>query len=139
VVVMPVVVVPVVVVPVVVVPVVGAVKVKLSALLVPAVVTAVTLAVVPVGSVGAVAEQVAPLESQTTLVAGVVPKLITVAGLRLLPVIATIVPAGPLEGLIVARAGPAAVPSVIVCVVGDGMAVVAGRGALALSQASSFS
>jgi hypothetical protein len=43
-----------------VVPGVGAVKVKVSALLVPAVVTAVTLAVVPVGSVGAVAEQVAP-------------------------------------------------------------------------------
>ena len=111
---------------------VAATKVKLKALLVPPGVTTVTFATVFGASVGAVTVQLVPVE-QLTLVPGVVPKLMAVAPLRLVPVRVTLVPAGPLAGLIVARVGAATAPIVRVCDVGVGITRDAGTGALKLS------
>jgi len=107
-------------------------KVKTTALLVPPGVTTVTLAAVFGARVGAVTVQLVPVE-QLTLVPGVVPKLMAVAPLRLVPVSVTLVPAGPLAGLIVARVGAATAPIVRLCDVGAGSTGCAAIGPLAFS------
>jgi hypothetical protein len=65
----------------------------------------VTLAVVPAARLGAVAVHWLPVVLQLTLLAGVVPKLTPVTPVRFVPWSVTDVPAGPLEGLMLASVG----------------------------------